>query len=92
MVVVVSESRVARFVLCAEDVARQATSSAQSTNLATRLSGTTTTTRTVILRQWHAVCSPDDRRKDAPKRIDELLIANKSSIVTCSWSCLYLFV
>ena len=50
---------------CAEDVA-QATSSAQCTHLATRLSGTTTATaRTENHRQWHAVCSPDDGRKDA---------------------------
>jgi hypothetical protein len=44
----------------------QATSSAQCTHLANRLSGTTTTTaRTGNHRQWHAVCSPDDGRKDA---------------------------
>jgi hypothetical protein len=57
----------------AEDVAwiqsvvcSQATSSAQCTHLATRLSGiTTATTRTGNHQQWHAVCSPDDGRKDA---------------------------
>jgi hypothetical protein len=43
----------------------RATSSAQCTHLATRLSGTTTTiARGRNHRQWHAVCSPDDRRKD----------------------------
>jgi len=37
-----------------------------STHLATWLSGTTTATaRTEHHRQWHAVCSPDDGRKDA---------------------------
>ena len=47
-------------------VSCQATSSAQCTHLATRLSGTmTATTRTGNHRQWHAVCSPDDGRKDA---------------------------
>jgi hypothetical protein len=40
-------------------------SSAQCTHLATRLSGTTTTiARTWHHGQWHAVCSPDDGRKD----------------------------
>jgi len=41
-------------------------SSSQCTHLATRLPGTTTvTTRTEHHRPWHAVCSPDDGRKDA---------------------------
>ena len=44
----------------------QATSSAQCTRLASQLPRTTTaTTRTGNHRQWHAVCSPDDGRKDA---------------------------
>jgi len=44
----------------------QATSFSQYTYLATRLSGTVTATaRTEHHRQWLAVCSPDDGRKDA---------------------------
>jgi hypothetical protein len=43
-----------------------ATSSAQCTHLATRLSGTTTTIATIGNHsQWHAVCCPDDGHKDA---------------------------
>ena len=79
VVVVVPESWVARCVHCAHisppvSVHRmlpdQTTSSAQCTHLATRLSGTTTpTARTGNHRQWHAVCCPDDGRKDAPNML-----------------------
>jgi hypothetical protein len=55
-----------RRAVCEEDVAWQATSSSQCTHLATQLSGTTTATaRTDKHKQWHAVCSPDDGRKNA---------------------------
>jgi hypothetical protein len=50
---------------CAEDAA-YATCSTRWTHLAIRLSGSTTSpVRTENHRQWHAVCSPDDGRKDA---------------------------
>jgi hypothetical protein len=65
MVVVVPESRVARCVHCSE---------AQCTHLATRLSKTTTIARTGNHRQWHAVCSPDDGRKDARNMLRNTLL------------------
>jgi hypothetical protein len=50
---------------CCGCCACQATSSTRCTHLGTRLSGTITIIdRTGNHRQWHAVCSPDDGRKD----------------------------
>jgi hypothetical protein len=76
---------------CAEDVACEATSSAQCTHLATQLSSITTLQQDRNHRHWNAVRPSDDGRTDARNMLRNNWLPINHYLLHLVGSCLYLF-